>query len=154
MGHPGQEVWKGAETDVSCHPWVQQLRADMKALWTLSPAARQSLPSSEEPGCESSWLTAAKDERKWRDLVGSLHLVASTFDKKEEESRVKRHPIVSPWTCSKCEDHFISEMTRDQHARSDGAISRGRLETHQHVSTAGRTFGSGSGWPTTHAISV
>ena len=98
----------GAETDVSCHPWVQQLRADMKALWTLSPAARQSLPSSEEPECESSWLSAAEDERRWRDLVGSLHLEASTFDKKEEELRVKRHPVVSPWTCSECGDHFIS----------------------------------------------
>ena len=45
----------GAETDVSCHSWIQQLRADMKPLWTLSVAAKQSLPSSEEPGCEKSW---------------------------------------------------------------------------------------------------
>ena len=41
----------------------------------------------------------------------------STFDKKGEESRVKGHPVVSPWTCSECGEHFISEMARDQHAR-------------------------------------
>ena len=40
-----------------------------------------------------------------------------TFDKKGEESRVKSHPVVSPWTCSECGEHFISAMARDQHAR-------------------------------------
>ena len=28
-----------------------------------------------------------------------------------------RAPVVSPWTCSECGEHFISEMARDQHAR-------------------------------------
>ena len=41
----------------------------------------------------------------------------SVFDKKGEESDVRSHPVVSPWTCSKCGEHFISGMTRDQHAR-------------------------------------
>ena len=77
---------KGAETDASCHPWVQQLCADMKALWTLSPAARQSLPSPEEPGCESSWLSAAEDERS-----GELLLVACTLWKARLTRREKSH---------------------------------------------------------------
>ena len=50
---------KGTEADTPDHFWVQQLRADMRALWALSPMARQSLPSPEEPGCENSWLNAA-----------------------------------------------------------------------------------------------
>ena len=99
------------------HPWVQQLRADMRALWALSPMARQSLPTPEEPGCENSWLNAAEDEKRWRALVGGLHFKESTFDKKGDESRVKSHPVVSPWTCCECGEHFVSEMARDQHAR-------------------------------------
>ena len=73
-----------AGAGASCHPWVQQLRADMNALRALSPTARQSLPSPEELGCENSWLSAAEKERKWRTLVGSLHFVESIFDKKGE----------------------------------------------------------------------
>ena len=72
---------KGTEADMPDHPWVQQLRADMRALWALSPMVRQSLPSTEEPGCENSWLNAAEDEKKWRALVGGLHFKESTFDK-------------------------------------------------------------------------
>ena len=109
VGHPGrtwgQALWKCTQRrgdGVSCHPWVQQLRADMKALWALSPTAWQSLPSPEEPGCEGSWLAAAEDERKWRAPVGSLYFVESTIDKKGEESRVKSHPVVCLWTCGEC----------------------------------------------------
>ena len=89
VGHFGQEVWKCTKRPGGGHvqpPWVQQLRAVMRALWALSPMARQSLPFPEEPGCENSRLNAAEDDKKWRALVGSLHFVESTFDKKE-----KRH---------------------------------------------------------------
>ena len=49
---------------MSCHPWVQQLRADMKALWALSPTARQSLPSPEGAGMRKQvGLSAAENER-------------------------------------------------------------------------------------------
>ena len=116
----GQEVrkcTKGTEADMPDHPWVQQLRADMRALWALSPMARLFLPSPEQPGCENSWLNAAEDEKKWRALVGGLHFKESTFDKKGDESRVKSHPVVNPWTCSECGEHFTSEMARDQHIR-------------------------------------
>ena len=102
---------KGVEVDTPDHPWVQQLRADMRALWALS------LPSPQKPGCEKSWLDAAEDEKRWRALVGGLHFKESTIDKKGDESRVKSHPVVSPWTCCECGEHFISEMARDQHAR-------------------------------------
>ena len=63
---------KGMEADTPHHTWVQQLRADMRALWALSPMARQSLPSPEHPGYENSWLNAAEDEKRWRALVGGL----------------------------------------------------------------------------------
>ena len=108
---------KGTEADMPDHPWVQQLRADMRALWALSPIARQSLPSPEEPGCENSWLNAAEVEKKRRALVGGLHFKESTVDKKGDESRVKSDPVVSPLTCYECGEHFISEMARDRHAR-------------------------------------
>ena len=99
------------------HPWVRQIRADMRALWALSPVARQSLPSPDEPGCEKSWLYVVENDLKWRALVGSLHFEESTFDKRSDESRIKSHPVVSPWLCCECGEHFISEMARDQHAR-------------------------------------
>ena len=74
-------VHKGAETDVSCHPWVQQLRADMKALWTMS--RRQGSPYRLPRSRDVKAVSVAEDERKWRDLVGSLHLVASTTRRKK-----------------------------------------------------------------------
>ena len=123
-------VCRGDTTSQRCGPsWTRSVevhnkgteadtpdRADMRALWALSPMARQSLPSREALGCENSWLNAAEDEKKWRALVGGLHFKDSTFDKKGDESRVKSHPVVSPWTCCECGKHFISEMARDQHA--------------------------------------
>ena len=42
----------GMEVGTLDHPWVRQIRADLRALWALSPVARQSLPSPDEPGCE------------------------------------------------------------------------------------------------------
>ena len=54
---------------------------------------------------------------RWRALVGSLHFKESTLDKRSDESRVKSHPVVRPWMCCECGEHFISEMARDQHAR-------------------------------------
>ena len=60
--------------------------------------------------------------RKAGWLIRGLHFKESTFDKKGEESRVKSHPVVSPWTCCECGEHFISEMARDQHARKKHEI--------------------------------
>ena len=67
------------------HPWVRQIRDDLRALWALSPAARKSLQSPDEPGCEKNWLRVVEDDLKWRDLVGSLHFEESTFDKRSDE---------------------------------------------------------------------
>ena len=109
---------EGAEADVSCHPWVQQLLADMKVLWALSPTARQSPPSPEELGCGNSWLGMRPRTRESGELwLAACTLWKAHFDKKGEESRVKSHPGVSPWMCSERGEHFISEMAMDQHAR-------------------------------------
>ena len=120
VGHSGQEVWKCTKRCGGGHarpPLGSTAPRRHESIVGLVTNGKAVPTVFEEQGCEKSWLNAAEDEKRWRALVGGLHFKESTFDKKGDESRIKSHPVVSPWTCCECGEHFISEMARDQHAR-------------------------------------